>query len=79
MEKTCRVIFKKIDRTSYWVVHSKLKSLYINNFFEGKYIIDYLEAELTGALLKSSNTNNLAVDEEVNVDEIITAGFKANN
>ena len=35
-------------------------------------MIEDLEAELTGALKKNSNTDNLALAEEANVDEAIT-------
>ena len=38
-----------------------------------------MEAELTGALKETSNTNNVAVAEEANVDEAITAEAKARN
>ena len=36
-------------------------------------MIEDLEAELTGVLKETSNTDNLHVDEEANVDEAITA------
>ena len=42
-------------------------------------MIEYLEAKLTGALKETSNTDNLAVAEEANVDEAITAESKAIN
>ena len=42
-------------------------------------MIEDLEAELTGALKETSNTDNLAVSEEANVDEAITAESKAKN
>ena len=42
-------------------------------------MIEDLEAELTGALKKTSNTDNLAVAEEANVDYAITAEAKASN
>ena len=42
-------------------------------------MIENLEAELTGALETNSNTDNLAVAEEANVDEAITAEAKVGN
>ena len=42
-------------------------------------MIEYLGAELTEALKETSNTDNLAVAEEANVDEAITAESKAIN
>ena len=42
-------------------------------------MIEDLESELTGALKKTSNTDNLAVAEEANVDYAITAEAKASN
>ena len=39
----------KGDRTSHWVVHSKLKVLYINDFFKRTQIIEDMEAELNEA------------------------------
>ena len=38
-----------------------------------------MEAELTGALKKTSNTDNSVVAEEVNVDEVVTAKSKSGN
>ena len=38
-----------------------------------------MEAKMTGALKKTSNTENLAVAEEENVDEAVTAEAKARN
>ena len=69
----------KFDRTSHWVGHSKLKVLDINDLFENKQMIEYLEAELTGALKETSNTDNLAMAEEANIDEAITVEAKASN
>ena len=40
-------------------------------------MIDDLEAEMNGALKKTSNNDNLAVDEEANFDEAITEEAKA--
>ena len=42
-------------------------------------MIEDLEAELTGALKKTSSTDNLAVAEEANFDEAITAESNASN
>ena len=39
----------KGDKTSHWVVHSDLKELDINYFFERKHIIEDMESELTEA------------------------------
>ena len=69
----------KDDIMSHWVGHSKLKDLYINGFFERKDIIEDLEAELNGAIKETSNTDNLVVDEDSNIDEAITAESKASN
>ena len=69
----------KCDRTSHWVGHSKLKELDINDLFEMKQMIEDLEAKLTGALKENSNTDNLAVAGEVNVDEAVTTETKASN
>ena len=63
----------------HWVSHSKLKELDINDFFEGKQMIENLEAELTGALKETSNTEDFAVAKEANMDEAITAKAKAIN
>ena len=40
-------------------------------------MIEDMEAELTGALKKTSNTDNLVVAEEANVDEAVTEEAKA--
>ena len=76
--------FKEISidkdiKAAHWVGHSKLKELYINDLFYRKQMIEDLEAGLTGALKEISNTENLAVAEEENVDESITAEAKASN
>ena len=42
-------------------------------------MIEDLEAELTGATKETSNTDNLELAEEANVDEAITAEAKAIN
>ena len=39
-------------------------------------MIDYLEAELTGAPKDTSNTDNMALAEEANFDETITTESK---
>ena len=69
----------KFDRTSHWVVHLKLKELDINNLLERKPMIEDLDAELTGALKETSNTDNSMVADEANVDEAITTEDKAIN
>ena len=38
-----------------------------------------MEAELTGALKETSNTDNVAVAEESNGDEAVTSESKASN
>ena len=48
----------KGDITSHWFGHSDLEELYINDFFERKHIIEDMEAELTEAPIKTSNTDN---------------------
>ena len=53
---------------SHWVGHSKLKELYIHNFFGRKHMVEDLEAKLTGLPKETSNTDNLAVALETNVD-----------
>ena len=40
---------EKYDRMAHWIRYSKIKTLYYNDFFEQKKIIDELEASLTGA------------------------------
>ena len=40
-------------------------------------MIEYLEAELAGALKETSNTENLVLAEEANIDQAITAESKA--
>ena len=42
-------------------------------------MIEDMEAELTEAPKSNSNTENLAVTDEANVDEAITAEAKASN
>ena len=42
-------------------------------------MIEDMEAELTGAPEKTPNNDNLAGDEEANVDEAVTADAKAIN
>ena len=80
-EKTLFSFFReeKIYRTSHWVNHKELKELNVNNLFEREKMIEDMDAELTGALKKTSNTDDLAVVEEGNVDEAITAEAKASN
>ena len=46
-KKNC---INKGDITSYWVVHSKIKELDVNNLFERKQMIEVMKAELTGSL-----------------------------
>ena len=66
-------------RTAHWVGHSLLKQLDYNDIFNGKPMIDDLEYELTGESKETSNNDNLAVDEEANVNEAFTAEAKASN
>ena len=42
-------------------------------------MIEDLEAEMTGSLKENSNSDNLAVAEEENIDEAITAESNASN
>ena len=56
---------------SHWVGHSALKELDTNDFFERKKMIDDMEAELTESSEINSKPDNLAVTEEVDVDEAI--------
>ena len=63
----------KNDRTAHWVGHSKLKELFINDFFKRKQMNEEMEAELTEM---DSRTDNLAVTEEANVDEAIPIYLK---
>ena len=70
---------KKNGRTSHWVGHSDLKELYTNDLFERKHTLEDMEAELTEASEIYSKLTNLAVTEEVNVHEAITAEAKASN
>ena len=58
----------KNDRTDHWVGHFKRKELYINDLFKRKHINKEMETELTEM---DSITDNLAVNEEANVDEAI--------
>ena len=67
------------DRTSHCAGHSKLKELDTHDFFKRKQMIKDLESELTEALKETSNTENLEVAEEANVDEAITIEAKASN
>ena len=57
----------------------RLIGLAINDFFESKLMIEDIEAELAGAPKKASDTDNLAVAEEANVDEDVTAEAKASS
>ena len=72
-------IYIKVIESLIGLAIQRLKELYINDLFERKQMIEDLEAELTGSLFQNSNTDNLAVDEEANVDEAITAESKASN
>ena len=56
-----------------------LQELYYNGFFNRKNIIEYLEAELTGAPKETSNTENLAVTEEANIGDAVTVEAKSSN
>ena len=42
-------------------------------------MIEYLEADLTGALIDASNNDDVALAELANADETITAEVKASN
>ena len=42
-------------------------------------MIEYLEADLTGALIDASNTDDVALDEVANDDETITEEAKTRN
>ena len=42
-------------------------------------MIEDMEAELTGSTKETSNTEDLAVVEDANVDEAVTAEAKASN
>ena len=57
----------------------RLIGLAINDFFESKLMIEDIESELTEAPKKASDTDNLAVAEEANVDEDVTAEAKASS
>ena len=78
-KKPIQFLPKISDRKSHWDDHSKIKKLDINGFFERKKTIENLEAEMTGALLKTSNTDNSAVAGEANDDEYITSEYKDSN
>ena len=65
--------------TANWVGHSLLKELYYNDSFDMKHMIEYLEAERTGASKETSNNEKLAVIEEAKFDEAITSEAKASN
>ena len=61
------------------VEHLLLKEFYYNDSVESKIIIEDLEANLAGAPIDASNHDDLAVAEEVNADESITAVAKDRN
>ena len=63
----------KNDRTAHWVGHSKLKELYISDFFKRKQMDEEMEAELTEM---DSRTEILAVTEEENVHEAILINIR---
>ena len=63
----------KVNRTSHWFGHLKLKYLDTNYLFEIKQMIEDMESEPTEASETNSKTDNLAVTEETTVDEAITA------
>ena len=67
----------KIIVFSHWIGHSNYNTLYHNGFFEGKSIIDELEAILTGSPVYAKNSEVLVVAVEAYSDEYITAGSKA--
>ena len=82
-KKTIQILqeenIEKNYRMANWVGHSLLEELYYNIFFKGKGSIEYLEANFTRAPIDVSNPDSLAVDEEGNYDEAITAVAKASN
>ena len=55
------------------------KKVRLQWFFERKQIIEDLEADFIGAPIDALNTEILAVAEEANHDESITAVAKASN
>ena len=42
---------------SHWLSNSDLEELYISDLFKRKQVVEYLEANLTGAHKKTSNTD----------------------
>ena len=58
----------KSDITAHFVGHSKLKELYINNFYKRKQMNEEMEAELTKT---DSRPDNLEVSEDASVDEAV--------
>ena len=71
------VFINKDLRTAHWVGHSLLKELYYNNVFDRKQMIEDLESELTGTPKETSNTDNVDLAEQENVDKATTAEAKA--
>ena len=67
------IYLNKNDRTAHWVGHSKLKELFINDFFKRKQMNEEMEAELTEM---DSRTDNLEATEEANVDEAISTDLR---
>ena len=61
------------------ILRCKLKDLYFNDLFERKYIIEYMEAELTGSLRNTSNNDNYAMTEEININGTLTTEGKSRN
>ena len=73
------IYINKNDRTSHQVGHSDLNKLDTNDLFKRKQMIEDMEAELTETSEINSKTDNLAVTEEANVHEAITAEAKVSN
>ena len=61
----------------HWIGNSKIKTLYYNNVFEWKTIIDELESSLTGSPIDDKNTEVLVVVVEENSEKDMTEGAKA--
>ena len=66
----------KGDRTSNWVGNSALKELDNIDIFKRRQMIEDMESELTEASAINSKTVNLAVTEDVDIDESIPSYLK---
>ena len=60
----------------HWVGNSLLRELDYNDFFDSKYMIEYLKADFTESPRETSNTDNVDLAEEKNVVKSITAEAK---